>query len=135
MKLSPPAGAYSCDRKLFSDIVELARRRARRAGENCILARVSLEAEIASSRERELAAGCLRVVFMRWLRRGDVLCRWGEDLFLVLLYNMEGGDVEVIRERIDSRFKDLNSCPQGCAECAEKTRFSLNWDFRPLFSD
>jgi len=132
-------GAYLCDIGLFSHIYLLEKKRKQYREEDCFLVQLEIELE-QNSKLMEPAGDQLMKTLKRRLRRGDVVCRWKQDLFLLLLHEVDYVQVEGIIKRIRHFYNHSpvlcrrKSCWFNCeAECQldKFTPSSLPFCFSP----
>ena len=116
-------GAYICDRETFLYIYDLERRRAERDWHNIYLSRLVLQKSKENGIDLDLAAEKMLETIRRRVRRGDAVCRWQEEDFLLMLYDLEGEDVKRVVERIkEYYFQNIK----------RDDLLKLDWDYSPV---
>ena len=106
-------GAYICEKDIFYRICHLERRRSRARNINTWLVDLSFESDEDDDESLNTARVNLMMVMLRRLRSGDVVCRWSEDKYAALLYDIDDEDNV---ERVIHRIKDYFSAgPYICS--------------------
>ncbi len=97
-----------CDGDVFGQLYQLERKRLERERGPSFLVRVNLTKEDMmrpSGPELELAAKHAAKVFSQVLRKGDVICSWNDEQFLLLLPNIENADLPKVTRRVTRQFR------------------------------
>lgn len=105
-------GAFFCDYGVFREIYQLEERRSERLGVSVYLAMISGEVRISSRvkdeqyRRKVLADGMreLQEVMIRSLRSGDVLTRFSDSQYLLLLPTCQYETAMKVLERVEQAF-------------------------------
>ena len=118
--------AFICDADMFRVIYALEARRIARAGQVVYLVLLTfLDANYAVPDARSLrtAMDLLADVLLSTLRRGDVVSRWNDSQFIVMLSSLTYEDCEIVARRIRDRFD---------SQCGDSTRLILQHKMAPL---
>lgn len=102
-------GAFQCDADIFRCLYKLEERKMRRDGDPAFLVLFTLANPGHNLLEQHKLATPmqhLNELLIRNLRQGDVICRWNEAQFLVLLQKMEYEQAKMIIQRIKQKFHD-----------------------------
>lgn len=100
-------GAYLCDVELFRYFYKLERLRGERSGSSDLLGLLTLakrDYSMPDSAELKEAMQYLEDAIINSLRKGDVVTRWNEAQFLLLLPGLNREQAEKVLERIESNF-------------------------------
>ncbi|MFY9501466.1 MAG: BTAD domain-containing putative transcriptional regulator, partial [bacterium] len=119
-------GAFYCDPPIFRSIYKLESRRAERRGQEVALCLLTLNGEKGAISPPELqeAMEHLQAVLLACLRKGDVVTRWNESQFLVLLDTVNLHQAQKVLKRIESSFWGTWGQNEG--------RLSLNSKIQPV---
>ncbi len=115
-------GAHLCDGEAFQELYQLERKRISRNGTSAYLVKVDLvkpDLRIVSTAELESAAKCLGTVLKSVLRAQDVVCRWSDSQFLLLLSGLNGEGLQRARQRISDEYQKRTSVPVAI-RCRER---------------
>lgn len=132
-------GPYFCDREKFLNLYEIEKRRSDREWHSSFLVLFKIspkkeetigttgkdganslaEAEQSYQQSQEVPdnfTNWLEEILTRGIRQGDVICRWSEKKYTILLHDIKEEDVEKVIKRIKDAYKNkLSSCPhQDC---------------------
>ncbi len=98
-------GAFICDdRKIFSNIYELEKRRHQRNSPPGYLVHLRLTGQL-SKEEINIIADNLLKLLLDQLRCGDVICPWDEKHFIILLADIREEQAEKVLNRIINYFE------------------------------
>ena len=98
-------GAFFCDPHVFRSIYKLEQRRGERRGQDVALGVLTLTSRIPRSLSELLPAMAhLEKVLLACLRKGDVISRWNDSQFLLLLDAINPHQVQKVFRRIESSF-------------------------------
>jgi tetratricopeptide (TPR) repeat protein len=119
-------GAFYCEPAIFRSIYNLESRRAERRGGEVALCLLTLTGEKGVISFPELQEGMdhLQAVLLACLRKGDVITRWNESQFLVLLDTINLHQAQKVLRRVESSFWGTWGQNEG--------RLLLNSKFQPL---
>ncbi|MGB4553287.1 MAG: BTAD domain-containing putative transcriptional regulator [bacterium] len=119
-------GAFYCEPPIFRSIYKLESRRAERRGQEVALCLLTLNGEKGAISPPELqeAMEHLQAVLLACLRKGDVVTRWNESQFLVLLDTVNLHQAQKVLKRIESSFWGTWGQNEG--------RLSLNSKIQPV---
>ncbi|MCW3490444.1 BTAD domain-containing putative transcriptional regulator [Dethiobacter alkaliphilus] len=101
-------GAFHCDPDVFSFLYKLERRRSERSGQPAYLLLFSLtrkDYSIPPQQELSLYQEKLKDILLTCLRKGDVVTRWNEAQYLVILPGVNNEMAKVIARRIKEAFR------------------------------
>ncbi len=107
-------GAYFCDQDSFHRMYNLERKRMARTGLSAFLVKIDLSRKdltLPSMKELNRAAAELQEVLLRTLRRGDVVSRWNDTQYLLVLPMVNGSDIRKVVKRIGDQFKKQYTGP------------------------
>ncbi|MGB4125481.1 MAG: BTAD domain-containing putative transcriptional regulator [Dethiobacteria bacterium] len=102
-------GAFQCDAEIFRYLYKLEERKMRRDGHPAFLVLFTLTNPGANLLEQQKLAvpmQHLNDILSHNLRQGDVICRWNEAQFLVLLQELDHEQVRIVIQRIVEKFRD-----------------------------
>jgi hypothetical protein len=123
-KLAKPdsvKGAFLCGPGLFQPICRLESRRLERSGYMAYLCQFSFRPKGGErAKANELNQFCyeLEKVLLNCLRKGDVVCRWNHDQYLVLLSNLNAANARKVAKRVLSHFqKECGASATGLLHC------------------
>ena len=108
-------GAYLCDAELFHYFYKLERLRVERSGQSVLLGLLTLTEPDYTNPDKEnlkTVMQCLQDVILKTLRRGDLVTRWNEAQFLLLLPGLNREQAARVMERIE-KLSSKNHCLQG----------------------
>ena len=98
-------GAFFCEPHVFRSIYKLEQRRGERRGQDVALGVLTLTSRIPRSLSELLPAMAhLEKVLLACLRKGDVISRWNDSQFLLLLDAINPHQVQKVFRRIESSF-------------------------------
>ena len=95
-------GPYFCDNRAFKEIYNIQMRNLERLGSTMFLAAVMLGSASAVSREAAMAA--LQEILRSNLRKGDIVTRFSDNMFAMLLPSVNYSTGGVVMERIEHLF-------------------------------
>jgi len=99
-------GAYICEKNMFYRICHLEKKRSRTRNINTWLVNLAFADSDNENKSLKAARIHLMLVMFRRLRRGDVVCRWSEDKYAALLYDIdEEENVKKVVQRIKDYFR------------------------------
>lgn len=101
-------GAFYCDPDVFQDLYKLEERRVGRTGQSIFLALLTLTRPNYSLPDQKTLAevmDILKQVIIGSLRKGDVITRWNDAQYLVLLPGLNYEQGEAVLKRIQTRFR------------------------------
>lgn len=104
-------GAFLCDADVFKEIYKLEKRRGERSGIAIFLALISLRGKDGGTMEDKLLKSSmdrLEKYLVSNLRKGDVIARWSENQYVLLLPGMAYEQGEMVMERFKKGFSDRN---------------------------
>ena len=105
-------GAYLCDAELFRYFYKLERLRGERSGQSVLLCLMTLITQDYSQPPgntlREVMQN-LQDVIMDSLRKGDLVTRWNEAQFLLMLPGLNREQAVLVMERIEKSFSSQHS--------------------------
>jgi two-component SAPR family response regulator len=108
-------GAYLCDAELFRYFYKLERLRVERSGQSVLLGLLTLTKPDYANPDKETAKAvmqCLQDVILETLRKGDLVTRWNDSQFLLLLPGLNREQAAKVIERIENLYRK-NHCLQG----------------------
>lgn len=100
-------GAYLCDAELFRYFYKLERLRVERSGKSvllCLLTITDPGYRIPPQERLKEVMNHLREAIMDSLRKGDLITRWNEAQFLLLLPGLNREQAQNVMDRIEERF-------------------------------
>ncbi len=103
------SGAYFCDTELFRYFYNLERMRSERSGKSVFLSLLTLvRPDYSSPRQEELKAAMqyLQETIKDSLRKGDIVTRWNEAQFLLLLPGLNREQAANVLDRIEKKYSD-----------------------------
>ena len=103
-------GPYICDAETFTRFYELEIRRTNRELPPRQLVQIDLETSSGKNSGKELADNFYTLLSDQ-LRNSDVLCRWHDCSFVILLVDVTPEDAEKVIERIENSFKAIYDVP------------------------
>jgi len=103
-------GPYICDADTFTRFYELEIRRTRRDLPPRQLVQIDLETSSGKCSGKELADNFFSLLSNQ-LRNSDIVCRWHECSFVILLVDVTPEDAEKVIERIENSFKAIYDVP------------------------
>ena len=92
--------ALICDKKLFSHIYELEKRRSDRDWHSTFISQITINSEISSEKRLEEAGQHLMDILKTKMRSGDVICRLEDEQYAIILYNIDSNDAATVMNRI-----------------------------------
>ncbi len=101
------SGAYFCDPELFRYFYKLERLRAERSGKSVLLCLMTLtnpDYSLPASGQLKDVMNNLQDVVLESLRKGDIVTRWNEAQFLMLLPGLNREQATSVMERIESSY-------------------------------
>ncbi len=104
-------GAFLCEPDTFRLLYRLEERRAQRRGEAVFLGSFTVllpGQHIPPRKKLEQAVAKLKLVLKRTLRKGDIICRWNDTQFLVLLPGLSAEQVDKTMKRVSEVFIQQN---------------------------
>lgn len=108
-------GAYLCDAELFRYFYKLERLRVERSGQSVLLGLLTLTKPDYANPDKEISKAvmqCLQDVILETLRKGDLVTRWNDTQFLLLLPGLKREQAARVMERIENLYSK-NHCLQG----------------------
>ena len=101
------ANSYVCNRDIFQHIYRLEKRRSGRRRYYSYLTQIKLE-ERKDNNIKKASQGIEEILSER-LRSGDVVCKWNNNHFVLILNNVDDNGVSKVMKRIrDHFFKNIN---------------------------
>jgi len=100
-------GAYLCDAELFRYFYKLERLRVERSGKSvllCLLTITDPGYRIPPQERLKEVMNHLQETIMESLRKGDLVTRWNEAQFLLLLPGLNREQAQNVMDRIEERF-------------------------------
>ena len=94
--------AYLCDRETFSYIYNLEQRRSEREWSDSYFSRIKID-DIKGINLKK-ASEMLKDVLKDNLRQGDLVCRWEDDHYMVILNDINKENTNKVMERIYNKF-------------------------------
>lgn len=104
--------AYLTDSDNFIKLYELEKRRAERTGIPRMVVHIRMVIEEGFEDTEELEDKMLDLL-IRHLRSGDIVCRWEERHFIIILLDIGQKDVNKVIERIENAFIAKYGMPDG----------------------
>ena len=103
-------GAFICDSEVFKDVYNLERRRGERLGLSVFLALVTIMDDTQQIDSSVVKKGMdeLESFLVKSLRKGDVITRWSNNQYLLMLPGMADELGEKVMERIKNGFNQTN---------------------------
>lgn len=98
-------GAYLCDAELFRYFYKLERLRVERSGQSVLLCLFTLTSPGYATPEKKTLKGVmqdLEKVILDSLRKGDLVTRWNDAQYLLLLPGLNREQAEMVIERIEN---------------------------------
>ena len=124
-------GAYLCDAELFRYFYKLERLRGERSGQSVLLCLMTLITQDYSQPPgntlREVMQN-LQDVIMDSLRKGDLVTRWNEAQFLLMLPGLNREQAALVMERIEKLFTSQYSLKGLKLQKKVETLFPLEGD-------
>lgn len=105
-------GAFLCKPSTFRRLCSLEQVRSERNGQILVICSLSFtlkDYKISSGPRLEQKMDVLESVLLNCLRKGDIVSRWRQNEFLVLLTGLKSDNVDKIVQRIESNFKERSS--------------------------
>lgn len=102
-------GAYSCNPEMFRYFYKLERNRCQRSGYPVVLALFALTRPDDSLPPPEVLHPLMEQLqesLFKNLRKGDIVCRWNEAQFLLLLPGLKVAQSNAVLKRIEQSFGD-----------------------------
>ncbi len=103
-------GPVLCDATQFGELYQLEQKRLERSCHPSFMIKVDLskrDFSRPSGPELELAAKQLEKACSKALRKGDVICRWNDEQFLLLLPNVLDSNVKKVMQRVRREFQSV----------------------------
>lgn len=102
--------AFVCDNDTFIYIYKMEKRRAGRSWHNSYLFHVKVKNMNTDNLKR--VSNRLLDKLSKNLRSGDIVCRWHDHHFVLILYNIDNSDIAWVKDRIfnncfESNFKSV----------------------------
>ncbi|HED23989.1 MAG TPA: diguanylate cyclase [Firmicutes bacterium] len=100
-------GAYLCDPELFRYFYKLERLRGDRSGQSvllCLLTITDQNYNIPRNDNLKKVMNLLQETILESLRKGDLVTRWNEAQFLLLLPGLNREQAQMVMDRIEKRF-------------------------------
>ncbi|MFW5790591.1 MAG: BTAD domain-containing putative transcriptional regulator [Bacillota bacterium] len=114
--------AYLTDSDNFIKLYELEKRRAERTGISRMVVHIKLVIEDGFEDTEKLEDKMLDLL-IRHLRSGDIVCRWEERHFIIILLDIGQEKVNIVTERIENAFIARYGMPEGVS--LEERSFQL----------
>lgn len=117
-------GAFVCEYGVFKSIYQLERRRSERFGISVFLVLVSIrqdKAEEGGQGTKEGSASCMKLleeVLTKVLRSGDVIARYSQSQYILMLPTCQYETVERVTNRIDRKL---------CGKLKDRNRVTLQY--------
>jgi two-component SAPR family response regulator len=100
-------GAYFCDAELFRYFYKLERLRGERSGRTvllCLLTITNPDYSMPHAEALREVAGNLQEVILDSLRKGDIVTRWNDAQFLMLLPGLNREQAEMVMDRTEQLY-------------------------------
>ncbi len=94
--------AYLCDRETFSYIYNLEQRRSKREWNNSYFSRIKIDDIKEINLEK--ASEKLKYVLKENLRQGDLVCRWKDNHYMIILNDINKKNTDKVMERIYNNY-------------------------------
>lgn len=104
--------AYLTDPDNFIKLYDLEKRRAERTGVPRMVVHIRMVIEDGFEDAEKLEDKMLDLL-IRHLRSGDIVCRWDERHFIILLLDIGEKDVNIVIDRIENAFIARYGLPEG----------------------
>ncbi len=104
--------AYLTDSDNFIRLYNLEKHRTERTGIPRMVVHIRLVSENGFEDTEKLEDKMLDLL-IRHLRSGDIVCRWDENHFIILLLDIENKDVDTVIARIENAFIARYGIPEG----------------------
>ncbi len=114
------SSAYLCDRDTFSYIYNLEQRRSEREWNDSYFSRIKIDDIQGINLEK--ASEMLENVLKENLRQGDLVCRWEDDHYMVILNDINKKNTNKVMERIYNNFFKKQT----------DDKFKLLFDYKPF---
>jgi DNA-binding SARP family transcriptional activator len=100
-------GALFCDQESFRLFYEMEERRLGRNGQAVVLSSLTIlgKGQVLPQRELDLIMTQLGVILKEALRRGDIICRWNDAQYLVLLNSLNFEQAQRVLARVKDTFQ------------------------------
>jgi two-component SAPR family response regulator len=113
-KLDEPGkgGAMCCEFEYFKFMFNVQKRKALRNDESDYFGLITLRHEINrnyDAREMTMWSNSMRKLLESSLRKGDVFTFWNDCQILIMLHNVRGDGISIIKERIRKNMKTYNN--------------------------
>lgn len=115
-------GAFLCTTDVFKHLYNLEARRSERNGQSIYLGMITLSAKNDDPVLLNSKMGCLQDTLLNSLRLGDVVSRWNESQYLILLPEITLENAEMVMRRINFNFKRF----------ANNEQLQLNTSVKPV---
>jgi len=103
---------FICDKKLFSYIYELEKRRSNRAWHSTYL--VQIELSFPNGLTADLKSNAFINILMNNIRSTDIVYQWDDNVFLLILCDLNNEDATNVVTRIsDNYFKNKRKKEPG----------------------
>lgn len=112
--------SFICDKNTFNYIYRLEKYRCRRERHRSYLSRIKIKGIAKKKLQGE--SNRLFSLLAEKLRAGDVVCRWNDEQYLIILYDIYENDIFGIMERITYHYFDDGS----------KLNYELEIDYQAL---
>lgn len=96
--------AFMCDPDIFFTLYELEKRRLKREWISINLVHLGLVDKNKITKSVFPAAKKMNNILKTKLRCGDIVCKWGEKNFLIMLMDIRSRNVKKVINRIESSF-------------------------------
>lgn len=105
-------GAFLCTTDVFKHLYNLEARRSERNGQSIYLGMITLTANNNDPVQMKSQMTCLQETLINSLRLGDVVTRWNESQYLILLPEITLENAEMVMRRITFNFKRFSNNEQ-----------------------
>ncbi len=105
----PAGGVFQCDTDIFRYLYKLEERKMSRDGRPAFLVLFTLshpKHDLSGQGDISVSMQYLNAALTSGLRQGDVICRWNEAQFLVLLRELNQIQAEGVINRIDGKYHE-----------------------------
>ncbi|MFP4020974.1 MAG: hypothetical protein ACLFUK_05150 [Halanaerobium sp.] len=94
--------SFICDKNTFNYIYRLEKYRCQRKWHRSYLSRIKIKGIDRKKLQGE--SNRLLSLLAEKLRAGDVVCRWNDDQYLIILYDINNINTEKVMKRIFNNF-------------------------------
>ncbi len=100
-------GSFICDKNTFKYIYKLEKSRSKKSSYRSYLSEIKFDCTrgIKTAQESQI----LFKLLAKKLRAGDVVCRWNQNQYLVILFNINEDNTDKVMKRIFNNFLQKES--------------------------